>query len=187
MWFKSDQDNHVDARFTFVVKDDGGGDDTSDPAADTIDIYSVNDAPVVHMPGIKAVYDETRPDAIFNVVRNTQIFVTDVDSGDNKIEVNVNAEHGILTIREWTNVTLAGNGTAALKLVGEVKWVNEAVKGMRYDPDDSYSGDAELEVYANDRGNDGLGGLLTDTEDLTIKVKEGYIRKWREWWTRRTG
>ncbi len=45
-------------------------------------------------------------------------------------------------------------------------------------------GNANLEVYANDRGNNGQGGALTDTEDMTIKVKNGYIRNWREWWDR---
>ncbi len=187
VWFKSDQDNHKDRSFTYVVKDDGGaaggGIDTSDPALVSMDIYSVNDAPVVHMPNIKAVHDETRRDAMFNVVRDTQIFVTDVDSdGDRMIEAKVTATNGILKLREWTNVTLTGNGTPALKLVGAVKWINEALKGMRYDPYDWFSGNAKVTVYANDRGNNGQGGALTDTEDMTIKVKNGYIWNWREWW-----
>ncbi len=58
---------------------------------------------------------------------------------------------------------------------------------MRYDPYDSFSGNSKVTVYANDRRNNCIGGALTDSEDITLKVKTGHIWNWREWWSRRTG
>ena len=72
-----------------------------------------------------------------------------------------------------------------MKLVGAIKWVNEALKGMRFTAEDEYDGNGKLTVKADDRGNNGMGGALTDTENLTLKIEDGKVRNWRDWWNRR--
>ncbi len=152
-----------------------------------IDVVPVNDAPVVHMPDIKVFHDRPRADAIFGVVKNTRIFVTDVDAEGKNIEVKLSAEKGKITLAKWKNVSVSGNGTPTVKIAGPVKWINEALIGTTFTPWSLFSGDAKLKVYANDRGNSGYGGALTDTESLVLRVTNGFVWNWRDWWNRFVG
>ena len=70
-------------------------------------------------------------------------------------------------------MTVSGDGTPAnpLRLTGALAAINSVLDlGVVYTPISNFFGTTLLKILSNDAGNTGLGGALTDTDYLPIRV-----------------
>src|SRR5262249_42273994 len=89
------------ASFTFQVQDDGGianGGVNLDPTPRTmtVDVTAENDAPVNSIPGAQNTAKNTP--VVFSTGNGNALSVSDVDAGNNSIQLTLTATHGTLTL-----------------------------------------------------------------------------------------
>lgn len=163
------------ATFSFDVMDDGGiafgGVDTLSQSL-TITVNAVNDAPVVTVPGLQSVAEDT-------TLIVSGISIVDVDTaGATNFQVTLSVLNGTLTLSTSVGGGLAagnvtGNGTASVIATGTLAQINTtltAAGSVSYLGGLHYNGSETLTVTASDNGNTGSGGTLTDTETIAITV-----------------
>ena len=70
------------------------------------------------------------------------------------------------------NGTGAGDGTADATMIfrGTLANVNAALNGVTYHPSLNFTGVATLTITTSDLGNFGAGGVLTDTDAVSLTV-----------------
>ncbi|MFG0379919.1 VCBS domain-containing protein [Pseudomonas sp. zbq_18] len=141
----------------------------------------LNDAPVNSLPGGPLTGDEDTPLAIGG------ISVSDVDAeldpvvADRAIQVTLSVQQGTLSFTgATTGVTVTGEGTASLVLVGRIADINAALTWLSYQGNPDFNGNDTLQVLTSDLGNygdfDGNGipgeasDALTDLDTVTITL-----------------
>lgn len=141
----------------------------------------LNDAPVNSLPGGPLTGDEDTPLAIGG------ISVSDVDAeldpvvADRAIRVTLSVQQGTLSFTgATTGVTVTGEGTASLVLVGRIADINAALTWLSYQGNPDFNGNDTLQVLTSDLGNygdfDGNGipgeasDALTDLDTVTITL-----------------
>ena len=159
-----------------VTSNDNGNTGPGGPKSD-VDFLSVsiqtdaNDAPVNHLPASPVI-----PSApfVFSGDNGNPIFVRDSDAGNaNNFSVQLSTGDGQLSLTDSTGVTVTGVGTSAapLRLSGRLADINAVLnRGLIYVPVSDFFGTTLLKVMSNDAGNTGVGGALTDTDYLPIRV-----------------
>ncbi|MBI5568940.1 MAG: tandem-95 repeat protein [Desulfomonile tiedjei] len=159
--------------FTYTVTDNGGtaggGVDTSASAATvTVQVSSANDAPVNTVP--LAVQDVTQGQSLIFTGSNG-ISVTDADAGTAAIQVDLTATHGTLTLggRPPATLTITGNGSGTVHIVGNQADINTALNGLTYLPDSWYNGPATIAVGTSDLGHT-PPPAMTDSDVVNINV-----------------
>ena len=124
-----------------------------------IDFGSVNDAPVQSVPGAQSTAQNTP--LTFSSGTGNAITVADIDAGSGELKVTLSGANGTLTLGSIAGlISVLGNGTGAVTLVGTLPNLNAALDGLRFTPSFNYSGPAGLTVATNDQGNTGSGGAL---------------------------
>ncbi|MCT7966819.1 DUF4347 domain-containing protein, partial [Laspinema sp. D1] len=104
--------------------------------------------------------------------------VADADAGTNDIAVTLTVNYGTLTVNSGVTGSLAvtninANGTNNVTLTGTISQINQVLAdaaGLIYQGFPNFNGSDTLTVIANDRGNSGIGGALTDTKTVPITV-----------------
>jgi hypothetical protein len=153
---------------------DGGPKTDSDTVA--ITVSPVNDGPINSVPG-QQFTDEDDP-LVFSTAVGNALSVSDVDAGVNPIEVGLTvangATPGTLSLSSTTNLTIVGgaNGTSNVRVRGRLSDINTALgAGVTYTPAASFIGNVTLTINTSDLGNSGSGGVLQDTDTVTITVE----------------
>ncbi|WP_119681277.1 putative Ig domain-containing protein [Indioceanicola profundi] len=135
----------------------------------SIMVVPVNDAPVLTLPSNPAV-DE---DGVLAFTGDAAIRISDIDVGGGQMELALSVELGRLDIVLPAGVSIVGgaNGSGAITLRGTVGALNAALAGLSWTPPADYNGPAALSVRANDLGNTGTGGPLTDVANVPLTVR----------------
>jgi hypothetical protein len=100
----------------------------------------------------------------------------DPDAGSGTMQTTLSVLHGTLTFADVGGVTLDGNGTATVTLTGTAAQINAAFGGqdkinISYRSAPDFFGIDTLTVTTSDNGNTGMGGPLSDTDQVKIVVK----------------
>ena len=161
--------------FTFQVQDSGGtanGGVDLDASANTItfDVSGVNDAPTANVP--PAQVTPTNVPLVFSSGNGNLISIGDLDSASSAVQVQLSVGDGVLTLSGVSGLTFVSgaNGSGAMTISGTVASINAALAGMSYTPDTGFGGEVNLSIVANDLGNSGSGGPLSDSETIAITV-----------------
>ncbi len=147
----------------------GSGGARSDSDTVTINVGSVNDAPVNTVPGTQSTSEDTP--LVFNGPRT--ISIRDADAGSNAVEVTLAATNGVITLSGTSGLTFeTGTGTSDPQMVftGTISNINTALSGLVFSPTGQFSGAANLQIVTNDQGNRGSGGARSDSDTVTINV-----------------
>ncbi|WP_416671886.1 DUF4347 domain-containing protein [Egbenema bharatensis] len=154
---------------SIVVTDGAGG--TSTPVFVPITVTAENDAPIVTIPGIQTI-DE---DSSFTFAGSNRISVEDVDAGNNWIQVVVTATNGRVTLGSTAGVSFlngsSGTNSALITMQGTVNSLNTALNNMVFTPNSNFNGAASVKIDVDDRGNSGVGGALTDSKTVHFTVE----------------
>ncbi|MBV6517286.1 MAG: hypothetical protein HPKKFMNG_03014 [Planctomycetes bacterium] len=144
----------------------GAGGALTDSETVALDVQAPNQAPVITAPATAS----TQPDTALVF---TTISVADADAGAGPLEVSLLATNGALTLSGIAGLTFsAGDGTAdaAMTFTGTLTSINAALNGLTFTPTLAFTGAATLQIDADDQGNTGLGGALTDTHTINVSV-----------------
>ncbi|MFM7073838.1 MAG: beta strand repeat-containing protein, partial [Planctomycetota bacterium] len=136
-----------------------------------LNISAVNDAPVNTLPVGPININE---DTTVNFTAG-QWAVSDADAASGSIRVTLAATLGTLSLSPSTLGALSfllGTGTANATMVfeGTLVNVNAALNTLSFVPTANLSGDAVITILSDDRGLSGSGGMLTDSDSLTITI-----------------
>jgi hypothetical protein len=137
----------------------------------SIVVSGINDPPEITSPGNQTINEDTP------LTFTGNLSVADKDGGAFDENVGLSVTRGIITVNAAAGVTITGNGSATVALVGPLSAINAALDGAQYQapanfntPDTGIS--PVLTITANDNGHTGTGGPQTDTKSLTITVSE---------------
>ena len=170
-------DFNVSSTLTITTNDQGNtgsGGAKSDTDTVSITVNAVNDAPVNTVPGTQTTDEDTALE--FSTAGGNAISVADVDIAETptgKFEVTLSVTHGALTLGTTAGLVFStgdGNADASMVFTGSPAAVNAALEGLTYVPTLNYNGPASLSLTADDQGNTGSGGALTDTDSVAITV-----------------
>ena len=157
--------NGVDT-LTYVVADDGTPPPvTFGTATVTFTVTAVNDAPTIVAPASLAGTQDT-PLGV------TGISVADVDYAETAggtLSVSLSVAHGTLSVVGDT-LSITGNGSASVTLVGPAAAVNTALATTTYQGDALYYGADSIEVGVDDLGNTGAPGALKASAKIGLNL-----------------
>lgn len=165
--FKSRSDDPGTARTITVTVTDGAA--TSAAANVLLTVAPTNDAPVNGVPGSQTGTEGGT--IVFSTANGNALTVSDPDAGSSVIRVKLTAGHGTLTLANTAGLTVTGDGSGLVIMFGTVTAINAALDGLIYDGDTGYIGTDTLILTANDLGNSGTGGVLTDSDSVTITMQ----------------
>lgn len=144
----------------------GAGGALTDSETVALDVQAPNQAPAIAAPATGG----TQPDTALVF---TTISVADADAGAGSLEVSLASTNGTLTLSGITGLTFsAGDGTAdaAMTFTGTLTSINAALNGLTFTPTLAFTGAATIQIDADDQGNTGPGGALTDTHTINVSV-----------------
>ena len=142
--------------FSYTV--DSGG--VSETANVTLDVTSVDDAPVNQAPAGAVI--ETGTAVVFSATAGNAIQVSDVDNAT--LTVTVSAANGEFFVGTYAGVTIAGNHSSSLTLSGQIDAINALLdQGLTYQPPSAYTGTSTLTVSTTD-------GQLTTNSLVDVQV-----------------
>ncbi len=156
-------------RSVTVVANDGAL--PSAAATSTATVAAVNDAPLNTVPGAQTTNEDTV--LVFSAGNGNAISIGDVDAGTSPVQVVLTGANGAITLAGIAGLTFAvGDGVAdaAMTFSGTLGAVNAALNGLSFMPGANFSGAASLSISADDQGNTGAGGALSDADAVTITV-----------------
>jgi hypothetical protein len=162
----SENPTTANRRVDFTLTDGDGG--TSSTVSRTVTVTAVNDAPVVTVPASQMT-DEDTP-RVFSTANGNAISVSDVDAGTGSVTVMLTTTRGTLMLATTTGLTVSGNGTGTVTLSGMLADINAGLNGLTFTPAMNFNGPATVMVSANDNGNTGSGGALSDSKTVNITV-----------------
>ena len=152
---------------TFVASD---GSDPSNNATRTINVTSINDAPVVTVPGSQSFAKDANH--VFSALAGNQISFSDVDSNGQNEQITVAATHGTITLATLAGLSGSGNGTANMTYTGSIANLNAAMNGMTFMPTPAYTGSASVTVTANDLGNTGTPSAQSGVGVVSMQIND---------------
>jgi VCBS repeat-containing protein len=154
--------------FTYTITDGKGRTSTTTVS---ITVSAVNDAPVLAVPGAQT----TPEDAAVNVA-GVSVADVDVNEGTGVMKVTLSVGSARLTLETGvagglTAAQITGNSTGAVVLQGTIAAVNATLAaGVNYVGNLNFNGTDTLTIVADDLGNTGAGGALTDSKVISIRV-----------------
>ncbi len=152
-----------------IVTSDLGHTGTGGPLTDTdsttLTFSSVNDAPVVTTPATASTPEDTQ------LTFSPAPTVSDVDAGGDDLHVTVSVSHGSLTLATIAGITEFdqgdGTGDALMTFDAPQSVVNNALNGLKYDPDENYAAGDALTITVVDEGNNGDDNVTRDASSQT--------------------
>lgn len=155
--------------FNYVVEDNGKTAGTNDfkttTGTVTINVTSENDPPVIAFSGTEAVVEDAG-------LLLTDLTVTDVDAGPSAIAVSFAATNGIVTLGRTNGLTFTAgtNGASQITVLGTQADFANAMTNVTFRGSLNFYGNAWLRITADDLGNSGAGGPMTDTKLIEINI-----------------
>lgn len=129
-----------------------------------------NGAPSIVVPGPRV----TLPGEAIVFAGIDALSVFDPDAGTSPVQVALVATHGSVTLSRTAGLTFStgdGTGDAAATFTGSLAAINAALVGSSFTPEPNYVGAAEVRIVADDLGNSGAGGPMTDSASVSISVE----------------
>jgi YVTN family beta-propeller protein len=157
---------------TFTVKVNDGTAD-SNTTSRNITIAAANDAPVNSVPGAQSVLKNQR--LMLSGASGTRISTSDLDAAASPVQVQLIVTNGTLSLAAVGGLTFStGDGTAdaTMTFSGSLTNVDKALAWVVFDPTTGFVGSGSLQVVTSDLGNSGSGGALTDTDSISIAVRD---------------
>ena len=161
----------------------GNGGILTDDGSVTINVSSVNDAPVNSLQSTVATVSEDPLSPLeFTTGNSNLISVSDADvQVSEDVQVTLSVNNGTLTLNGTSGLSFSfsdangtgsgtGTGDASMTFRGTLADINAALDGLDYQPNANFSGSDTLTVTSNDLGQNGSGGAKTDTDTLAITV-----------------
>ncbi|WP_417520096.1 Ig-like domain-containing protein, partial [Minwuia sp.] len=96
----------------------------------------------------------------------------DLDEGTGQIQVTVEAVNGTIDVSSGTGASIVGDQSNTVIITGTLAQVSGSLSNMTFTPDAGFIGTETVTVTANDLGNTGAGGPLTDVQTFDILVVE---------------
>ncbi|MFH0821228.1 MAG: hypothetical protein V2B18_00625, partial [Pseudomonadota bacterium] len=162
----ADDPNTEDRTLTWTVND---GRLDSEARTTTVTVASVNDSPVLTVPGEQRTAQGTTL-----TISGISVHDVDVNSGTGILEVTLDVDNGTITLSSLTGITFApggSNGTGRMTFTGSLGDINAALNDLQFASSAGFSGNALLTLNINDQGNFGGGGTVADTSRaITITV-----------------
>ncbi|AFZ00453.1 FG-GAP repeat domain-containing protein [Calothrix sp. PCC 6303] len=179
--YKLAKDQNGIAKVTVQLQDNVGlADSKISPSQEfTIEVQSVNDAPVNNLPDIIKNPLIINEDESLVFSGNKLISISDIDIDIDDIEanarlmkVNLDTANGSLSVVSGIEQLskIEGNGTANIILTGTLKNINAALNGLTFQPLINFNGDTQITITTNDQGAVGDSNSLKDTDTIFIKV-----------------
>jgi len=140
---------------------------TNDVVAITVN--AVNDAPVLTVPGLQSVNEDTD-------LPISGISISDVDVGSGAVLVTLSAGSGVLSLNQTTGLVFAvgtGSQDSTMTFSGTLVDVNAALQSLVfYRPNLNFSGTDTIALSVDDQGNGGAGAgaALIDNATITVNV-----------------
>ena len=116
----------------------------------------------------EAATDEDTPLALAG------ISVSDVDVDGEPMQITLSADNGTLTLDPVGVLTFTdgdGDADSTMTFRGTLDDVNATLATLQYQSNLNYNGPDTVTVTANDLGNTGTGGPLTDTKTIDLTVQ----------------
>lgn len=163
----SDNPNTSDRQIQFVVLD---GAQASAPATTTLSITAVNDAPILTVPGMQSVAENSS-------IAISGISLNDVDANNTiPLTVTVSAGTGLLSLGTVNGIAFIsgdGNDDQSFQIEGSLDSLNAALASLSYRSANASTGDT-ISIIVNDNGNGDLG--ITEIElGQSIVVNVGNV------------
>ncbi len=118
-------------------------------------VLNVNQAPVIHLPEASQFTGIGEP-LVFSAATGNAITVTDVDAGDDPVNIQLTPENGELNRTEFE---------------GSLDDLNDWLDELIFTPDTDFIGEAFIDILANDLGHNGVGGPQTAEDRMVITVE----------------
>ena len=141
--------------FTYTVTSGG----VTETATVSVVVTAVNDAPTQIVPAAQTTSEDTG--LTFSTATGNAISVADVD-GD-ILTTTVSVTNGTIDLGAFAGVSVTGNGTGSVKIVGSVAAINAALDGMQFNPTADYNGSAVITIATSD-------GALTASSTVPLTV-----------------
>lgn len=158
------------AKVTLTTNDlgnSGAGGAKQDTDSVDITVVGINDAPVNTVPGAQLASE----DVALTFGEANRVSVADVDAAT--VEMAFDVTGGTVTLSGTNGLVFqSGDGTAdaAMTFTGTLANVNAALSNMRFLSDANYHGDAIISMEVSDLGASGVGGVLKDSDVISITV-----------------
>ncbi len=172
--FDPPADYNGPASITITTDDQGNtgqGGNLIDSDTVNITVNAVNDAPIVTVPPSQVTDEDTN--LVFSTGNGNAITINDIDLLGGVIQVTLTSTNGLLTLSGLNGLTFSvGDGAAdgTMTFTGTLADVNAAVEGLFYSPNLNYNGPASITVSADDLGQTGIGGALSDSKLIFVDV-----------------
>jgi CSLREA domain-containing protein len=166
--------NRAVTLITTVTSTDAGYNnfDVLDIAVTNIEL--ANTAPTITGPISYTIFEDT---PVYLVSGNTGIFsglvLTDVDAGNNLLDATVTATNGRFSFGSTLGISFnSGSGIDVVSTTfrGTVASMNAAIANIFFEPNAQFTGTAFLQMFVNDLGNSGFGGMLGNQISIPISV-----------------
>jgi VCBS repeat-containing protein len=155
--------------FTYYV---ASGSFTSASVTVELDIYDdANTAPVITAPAEEVCYGQA---VWFGSQTASGITIDDEDSGSEIMQLDLTVDLGTLSIADTAGASVISgdvNGDTNIVLQGSASDLNDALEQLWWTSADGQIADATLTVEADDLGNTGTGGDLTDQVTVTLRME----------------
>ena len=149
--------------FSYTVRDAAGAAST---AALDLTVTGTNDAPVNQLPGAQTVAEDAT--LVFSAANGNAITVADVDSAS--LTVTLSSANGTLTLGSVAGVTVSGNGTNALTLIGGAAAINAALNGTAFKNTGDHNGSTQISVSAADGTAPAVPGTIGVTVTPVVDI-----------------
>jgi hypothetical protein len=127
-----------------------------------------NHAPINHVPALASI--ETNKDQPIG-----GFSISDVDAPwPHVLTTTLSVAHGTLTVG-WSfgMAAVQGSGTSTVTLTGMIQEINTSLGwagNVVYRAAQDYTGSETFTITTNDNGNSGIGGPMSDTDQVTINI-----------------
>ena len=155
---------------TLTVQVDDGGDNgsggaKSDTDTVTITLTNINDAPILTVPNTFTITEDTQTGLV-------GIQVSDIDADSETINVTVSVTAGTLSATSAGGVTATIQSETSVLLAGTVTSLSSYLiaGSVSFLPATDSTSDVTVTIIANDLGNSGTGGSMSDTATSTISI-----------------
>jgi hypothetical protein len=158
------------ASFGFEVSDGVGGTTTGQSFA--INISAVNDAPVNSVPPGTQQIEANVATAIAG------LSIADADAGLSSLTTTLAVAHGTLMVAAIGGAGVSGSGTSSVTITGTLAQINAtlgAAGNVVYQGALDQFGPDTLHVVTHDNGHTGIGGPLSDSDDIAINLNTWLI------------
>ena len=134
----------------------------------TINVGSVNQAPVITVPPSQSSFRNTE------LTIANGISIADPDAGNNTVQVSVTSNNGSLFLNTTNGLTVTDpDGDKSIVVRGTLANINAALASLRYNPDDGFVGSDQIVITVDDLGNTGGDGPKTSNSTIEVAIITG--------------